>query len=175
MLGQLLRCSRWVLALIIAMALSSCGSAEPTEAIYVVVTSTTPLAATLTETPPPVIPTSVPSITPVAEEMDDPSLGASPSPTSPSAETCSGAPTARLSIGLTGRVTITNGLPVNVRESAGIDMAQIGAMPEGTEFAVVNGPVCADSMWWWNIDAATGLGGWAAEGDSTGYFLEPYP
>lgn len=164
----------WMLIFIAVMVMTACGPAAPTEEIYVVVTSTTPVPTVITPLAPVI--TALPSITPTLPSGAVDELNQVPAATQPpSNASCDGAPPTRLSNGASARVTITNGIPVNVRESAGISSERVGSMPEGTEFTAILGPICADSMWWWEISSPMGYGGWVAEGDSSGYFLEPYP
>ncbi|NWF70393.1 MAG: SH3 domain-containing protein [Chloroflexi bacterium] len=90
------------------------------------------------------------------------------------AETCT--LPARLVIGHEGRV-----LPdvvVNVRDTPGRSGLNIGRIPAGGMFSVLDGPRCADGYWWWQIayhHVRDGLTGWSAEGDAgeAEYWLEP--
>ncbi|MEB2288828.1 MAG: DUF3160 domain-containing protein [Anaerolineae bacterium] len=85
---------------------------------------------------------------------------------------CGSAPAPRLVAGGAGMVTFTDGRPLNVRNAAGLSGTQIGQLPEGTTFAVVEGPVCADSIYWWHVTAGA-LTGWIAEGMEGEYFVAP--
>ncbi|MBZ0314888.1 MAG: SH3 domain-containing protein [Anaerolineae bacterium] len=84
---------------------------------------------------------------------------------------CPGAPTPRLTIGATGRVSFTNGQPLNIRQSPAGE--RVGQLPEGTTFTVLQGPTCADGYFWYQVQADA-QNGWAAEGDAEGYFIEPF-
>lgn len=79
----------------------------------------------------------------------------------------------RLWTGALARVTITNGLPLRVRNEPGVDGRWIESMDEGTRMTVHDGSVCLDGMYWWQIESTDGLRGWAAEADDTDYFIEP--
>jgi len=71
-------------------------------------------------------------------------------------------------------VTFTDGAPVNVRDAPG--GARIASQPEGAGFTVLGGPYCADNYaWWWLELDDLMTAGYVAEGDSSGYFLEPWP
>jgi hypothetical protein len=94
-------------------------------------------------------------------------------PSGPAPAQCPDAPVSRLQPDGSGRVTITNGLPVNVRQQPGGE--QIGTQPEGAEFIVYDGPNCRDGYAWWFVGFADGLQGFVAEGDAGGYYLEPWP
>ena len=85
---------------------------------------------------------------------------------------CGDAPAPRLSAGGSGRVTFSNGQPLNVRMALGLGGQKIGQLDEGTDFNVLEGPVCADNIYWWHIQAAV-MNGWVAEGQSGDYFVEP--
>jgi hypothetical protein len=87
-------------------------------------------------------------------------------------QACDGALPARLIAGGTGRVLYTDGNPLNVRESAGLSGRKIGQIPEGSPFAVLEGPTCVDEINWWHIDAS-GTSGWVAENAQGGYLVEP--
>ena len=87
---------------------------------------------------------------------------------------CLGTPTSQLQLTRPGRVTFTNGTPVNIRQSPGGD--KTGTEPEGATFIVNDGPTCKDGYAWWylNFDA-DGAYGWVAEGDAQQYYIEPLP
>ncbi|MEO0562676.1 MAG: hypothetical protein AAF125_11205 [Chloroflexota bacterium] len=94
---------------------------------------------------------------------------AAPSPS------CGTAPAPRLTVGNEARVTFTDGTPLNIRTTASGDYLM--QITEGTVVNVVDGPVCSGNFNWWSLQfesqGAT-VGGWAAEGDSEDYYLEPY-
>jgi len=85
---------------------------------------------------------------------------------------CGSAPAPRLMTGGEGMVTFTDGRPLNVRTAAGRGGTLTGQLPEGTVFAVVEGPVCADNIYWWHVTAGA-LAGWIAEGMEGEYFVAP--
>ncbi|HYO88782.1 MAG TPA: hypothetical protein VER79_09040 [Candidatus Limnocylindrales bacterium] len=86
-------------------------------------------------------------------------------------EACPDAPVARLVAGGSGRVSFTNGQPLNVRTAP--EGQLITQLPEGTVFTVENvSPQCAGGYLWWNITTVNGAG-WVAEGSPAGYFVEP--
>jgi hypothetical protein len=82
------------------------------------------------------------------------------------------APSPRLSVGSTGRVT--PGLPNTVRSAPGVyGTYRVGQIPGGGVFSVISGPQCAnDGRWWWQVNY-NGLVGWTAEGQNYTYWLEP--
>lgn len=87
---------------------------------------------------------------------------------------CPGAPPQRLTVGEGARVTFTNGQPLNLRSQPGGGL--VATLQEGTEATVLSGPVCQDSFSWWQLSVVAGaaVSGWAAEGDLTDYYLEPW-
>lgn len=105
---------------------------------------------------------------------DSPVVVAGPDEIQAPAQTCGTAPAPRLTVGGDARVTFTDGSPLNIRTAAAGE--QLMQIPEGTFVNVVGGPICADNYFWWNLqfesEGAT-VGGWAAEGDSSAYYLEP--
>lgn len=84
---------------------------------------------------------------------------------------CAGAPVPRLVIGEQGRVL--PGDSNNVRDPASREGALVGAIPGGAVFDVLDGPVCADGLNWWQV-AYEGITGWTGEGAGTDYWIEPY-
>ncbi len=86
---------------------------------------------------------------------------------------CDGAPAPRLTPNSTARVAFTNGQPLNLRNAPNGD--RVGQLPEGTVFAVMNtAPQCANGYLWWNIQLNDASTYWVAEGDNSGYFIEPW-
>jgi uncharacterized protein YraI len=83
---------------------------------------------------------------------------------------CSLAPLPRLSVGGKGRVT--PGLPNKIRSGPNKAETMIGAMQPGDTFSVIGGPVCHDSLRWWQV-SYNGLNGWSADGQGSEYWLEP--
>lgn len=76
-----------------------------------------------------------------------------------------------MTIGEGGRVTA--GLPNRIRTEPE-DGEIIGRMPAGSEFTILDGPICGtnDGLTWWQVDY-NGLVGWTAEGENENYWLEP--
>ncbi|MBN1681105.1 MAG: hypothetical protein JW966_12535 [Anaerolineae bacterium] len=86
---------------------------------------------------------------------------------------CPGAPASRLQVNQRGRVTYTDGRPINIRQSpAGI---KIGSQKEGAPFTVISGPTCTSGYTWWEVCFDSGLCGFVAEGEPGMYYLEPLP
>ncbi|MFW5692419.1 MAG: hypothetical protein ACOCX3_03625 [Chloroflexota bacterium] len=86
---------------------------------------------------------------------------------------CSDAPLPQLTAGSAARVTPI-GSPLNVRTAPAGDY--IMEIAEGTVVNVIDGPICVDGYYWWNLqfqsENAT-VGGWSAEGTGGDYWLEP--
>ena len=125
-----------------------------------------------TETPAPIdpTPTAAPTDAPAPTETDILFV-------------CDGAPETRMVVGQNARVTFTDGIPLRVRESPAVLPDNITTqIPEGTEFFITAGPVCApipdtsSAYVFWQIEIEeTGLVGWVAEGDETAYYIEAMP
>lgn len=78
----------------------------------------------------------------------------------------------RLYPGARGRVIQTDN--VSVRESPGISFDRIGRVAPGQTFQVIEGPMCADDMAWFEIIyGISAIRGWVAEGRDGEYFVEP--
>lgn len=88
--------------------------------------------------------------------------------------TCPGTPPSNLRIGALGQVTFTDGTSTRLRDNPSTRGIVVTVMPEGQPFEVISGPQCSDGYLWWQLSL---LGqqaiGWAAEGDSDSYFIEP--
>jgi Tol biopolymer transport system component len=84
--------------------------------------------------------------------------------------TCPGAPESRLIVGERGRVT--PGSPNRMRDQPTTAGADVGSIPGGARFHVLDGPVCADGYAWWQVDYA-GVVGWTVEGAGNDYWVEP--
>ncbi len=87
---------------------------------------------------------------------------------------CENALPPRLAPGERGAVSFTDGQPLNVRGSASRTSPVIGRLAEGAEFDVMEGPVCADGLYWWHIKTPD-IAGVIAEGADGVYFVEPVP
>jgi hypothetical protein len=88
---------------------------------------------------------------------------------------CPGAPALRLQVGGKGRLTVSQGekpLPLRVRDVPGTAAKVAGQLLRGIEFKIISGPECKDGYAWWQI-VGQGVVGWIAEGDDSGYFVEP--
>jgi len=86
---------------------------------------------------------------------------------------CPGTLRPRVVNGGAGRVTFTDGKPLNVRSEPGYSATVLTKIPEGTEVWLMDGPVCADSSVWWKIYAKDDIEGWVSEGKDGVYYLEP--
>lgn len=126
----------------------------------------------------PIQPSDTPG--PTAETTTHPS--ATPGPTQ-EAFNCPNAPAVRVMVGDRARVTFTDGLPLRVRSEPEVASGNVVVqIPEGTEFEIIGGPVCApipgssNSYVFWRISIDQGsTSGWVAEGSSSNYFLEKLP
>ena len=85
---------------------------------------------------------------------------------------CGDAPPPRLVPGGRASVLFTDGSPLNVRDTSSLSGVPVTQIPEGGEFSVNSGPVCADNIYWWAITVG-GVNGWIAEGVAGDYFVGP--
>lgn len=74
-----------------------------------------------------------------------------------------------VAIGLNAQVV--DGATLRLRETAGGEY--LFTMVEGTQFRVIAGPQCQGEYTWWQVRLRDDSTGWAAEGDSGGYYMEP--
>lgn len=127
-------------------------------------------AWTATRTPLPtftVTPSPVPTLAPT--------YTFSPTLTTVPMHHCPNTPASIMSIGIRGRVTFTDGTPTSLRAQATTSSDRLMRMPEGYEFNIIGGPVCADGYNFWQLETDDGVVGWAAEGNSQSYWIEPAP
>jgi uncharacterized protein YgiM (DUF1202 family) len=64
--------------------------------------------------------------------------------------------------GLSAGARIATASTLNVRSSATLRGALLGAVPQGSGGTVVSGPSIADSYAWWEVNYDNGLDGWSA-------------
>jgi hypothetical protein len=88
----------------------------------------------------------------------------------PQAIQCPGSPVSRLIVG--GRARVLPDEPNNLRAEANSSSERIGQIPGEAEFAVLEGPVCADGLAYWRVEY-NGQVGWTAEGSGDTYWAEP--
>lgn len=101
----------------------------------------------------------------------------SSSPDSPAAGvdaggvTCRGALPPRLRPG--ANATVVDNRSNRVRKAPGVNAPLVGSIPSGMAMRIMDGPKCADSMWWWKVGSGDPpLEGWTSEGKaSEGYYL----
>jgi hypothetical protein len=63
-----------------------------------------------------------------------------------------------------------------VRTQPNTDGAVLGFIQPGEEIDILEGPICSNQWIWWRVRSLTsGLTGWTAEGDDSGYWLVPAP
>jgi len=88
--------------------------------------------------------------------------------------TCVGAPTTQLDVGMSVVVLKDDPTPLRIRDSAGTRGKILAQVQPGTEFTVIEGPICADKFVWWKLVSKDGkVLGWAAEGDLQHYYFGP--
>ncbi|MFP4321579.1 MAG: hypothetical protein ACLFTK_03925 [Anaerolineales bacterium] len=67
---------------------------------------------------------------------------------------------------------VTPGPANNFRDGPSLNANSIGRLPGEAVFFVLDGPVCADGMAWWQVDYQ-GTVGWTSEGQGNTYWLQP--
>lgn len=67
-------------------------------------------------------------------------------------------------------VSVTPGIPNNVRAQPNLNATITGRFPTGAAAQVTAGPICANGLRWWQV-VTEGFGGWTAEGDASGHWL----
>ncbi len=73
-------------------------------------------------------------------------------------------------------VTVTPGLPNNIRNDPSLNADFILSLYSGDLVSISDGPVCADGFRWWFIQGEGGFGGWTVEGSLDGDpWLIPLP
>lgn len=121
--------------------------------------------------------------TPVIVRMDDTATpvdsvetAVTPVALSPRVPRCDGAPMTRLIIQERGRVTKIDEddtESLNLRAGPSTSYTTLRQIPPGDTFYVLDGPTCEGGYAWYRV-IYQGIDGWVAEGDDTGYFVEPY-
>jgi hypothetical protein len=84
---------------------------------------------------------------------------------------CFGAPISRLVVGEQARVIAEGGS--NLRSLPGAEATLLNVVPQNELIPVIDGPYCAESLAWWQVDYE-GERGWLAEGLGEFYWLAPY-
>lgn len=92
---------------------------------------------------------------------------AMPQPTASGDAVCSLPP--RLQVGREGKTT--SNTPSRLRDNPGTSGRQIGQINPLSTFQIMEGPVCADGIHWWQVQAS-GTTGWTAEGVDGEYLIE---
>lgn len=98
--------------------------------------------------------------------------GVTPQPIITMPEDCTNGWT-RLKIG--GFARVIDVVPNRVRGQPSRSAEVIAEIHRGTDYKIVDGPVCADGLVFWKISdpGLPGTAGWTAEGDLKEYYLEP--
>jgi hypothetical protein len=123
-----------------------------------------PLGAGITPVAPPEVAPSMDAATPVIAPLVV--TGETPGEVQ-----CAGFLPSRLAVNQPARVT--PGAPNNLRALPNVTADLVGRMPGGSEFMVLQGPVCdAAGLAWWQV-SYEGLIGWTVEGQGSEYYTEP--
>jgi hypothetical protein len=97
-------------------------------------------------------------------------------PTPPPVPTsvCEDTPRPRLVIGERGWVLDDDPRPVRIRSLSSVESDVVASIPPDGIFFVIDGPRCEEGYAWYFVRYQR-IEGWIAEGDPTGYYVEPYP
>ena len=79
----------------------------------------------------------------------------------------------QLTVNIQARVT--DGLPNALRSEPGTgeNSVVLGTIDGGTVLTLIEGPVCADGIYWWKVNDGTRVG-WTAEGENGDAWILPY-
>jgi hypothetical protein len=83
----------------------------------------------------------------------------------------------RLEVGEGARTTLFPESPTTVRQYPGTSAPRERTIPPGLMFEVIDGPECANGIWWWGIagyDEDGSWTGWIGEGQGGTYWVEPF-
>lgn len=101
-----------------------------------------------------------------------------PAPTQPPVQPVGCALLPRVTVGIQARVTFQpplnnalNSQPSRPSRNAG--SVQLTNIPPGGTFQILNGPVCNEGIFWWQVNY-NGIIGWTAEGENGVYWVEPF-
>lgn len=100
-------------------------------------------------------------------------LTLAPLPVQAQPDTACGTLPPRLQINGRARVITESGETLRLRTAPSLNAGTSVRLGSGDELIVLQGPVCADGLRWWQLQTANGLPGWTAEGRDTAYFLAP--
>src|SRR5689334_21508350 len=76
----------------------------------------------------------------------------------------------RLTLG--GQTIVTPGSSNRFRSAASTSAEQVGQIPAGGVFTLLEGPNCVDGFLWWRVDY-NGVTGWTVEANASDYFVDP--
>ena len=89
---------------------------------------------------------------------------------------CPGTLPTRLHIGQQAEVTTSGkAWQLSLRSEPNLNAAQIHVIAAGRNLVILDGPICADGSYWWDIRSEQGFEGWSREGDSEDYWIDPLP
>jgi hypothetical protein len=135
---------------------------EPLSAVRLVIDVSPGTTSVNTLTPSPTAPTQTPTSVPIPTTTGD----ACAAVTLP----------ARLVVGQEGQIVSGDLTRVNVRQLPSLISAIVGRLEQGMPFKVIDGPVCADRVHWFQVRyGEDNIAGWLAEGQNNAYFVEPLP
>src|SRR5688572_19192496 len=78
--------------------------------------------------------------------------------------------TSRLVVG--GQAVVTPGSSNRIRSDSSTTAEQVGQIPAGGVFSLLEGPRCVDGFLWWRVNY-NGTTGWTVEANGSDYFVDP--
>lgn len=78
----------------------------------------------------------------------------------------------RLAINAEAQVVADDGVGLRLRASPDRFSTELQTMAEGTVLSIIGGSACSGGYRWWQVQLDDGTVGWAAEADSSEYFLQ---
>jgi len=89
---------------------------------------------------------------------------------------CPGTYPSRLHTGDKAYVSPDPPIPNRVRSEPNAESAIVGFLQPDEKMKILEGPICSNEWIWWRVRSlSTGITGWTAEGDVTGYWLMLLP
>lgn len=89
---------------------------------------------------------------------------------------CPGTLPTRLQVGMSAEVTRSGMAPqLSLRAQPSLSAEKVHVIAAGRKMSILQGPVCADSSYWWYIQSEQGFEGWVREGDNEDYWIDPLP
>lgn len=148
-----------------------------------VIAAITGTAAAWTDTPTSTLtPTAVPTLPPPPTRTPLPPSSTprptiTPRPVLPTRTPQCSTLRSRVDVGVGARTTLSPDESTRIRRAPGLSSPTDHSIPPGQTFWITDGPQCADSLVWWQVEGYDTSGewaGWIAEGQGSTYWIEPF-